>query len=307
MTERKVFLSMKISNIGYLLKEGIRGIFLHGFKSFAAVFVTVACLLIVGSISAITQNLSLMVEELNSNSEILVYIDETYTLDKAKQVESRVNLVDNVAEASLQDKQKVLEDFRQSFTDPSLLDTVTADTFEYRVRVLLIDNTKLEETQERLLLIPGVTEVQSPDGLIEGFTDLQEVLQIVSLVLVVVLLCVSLLIIFNTVKMAVSERKVEIAIMKMVGATNGFVRLPYVVQGFTLGALGAGVAFALEWFIYDAMAGKLNAYETLSFLRFVPFSQILPSMIPVFLGFGLFVGIMGGWLSINRFLKADAK
>ena len=294
---------MKINNIGYLLKEGIRGIFLHGFMSFAAVFVTVACLLIVGSFTAITHNLSLMVEELNSNSEILVYIDDTYTLDKAKQVESRVRLVDNVSQADLVTREQVLEDFRQSFTDPSLLDTVTPDTFEYRVRVLLLDNTKLAETQERLMLVPGVTEVKSPDGLIEGFTNLQEVLQVVSLVLIVILLFVSLLIISNTVKMAMADRKNEIAIMKMVGATNGFIRLPFVVQGFTLGMLGAGAAFGLEWLLYDAMAGKINAYETLSFLSFVPFSQLLPLMIPVFVGAGMFVGIVGSWNSIRKYMN----
>ena len=294
---------MKINNIGYLLKEGIRGIFLHGFMSFAAVFVTVACLLIVGSFTAITHNLSLMVEDLNNNSEILVYIDDTYTLDKAKQVESRVRLVDNVSQADLVTREQVLEEFRQSFTDPSLLDTVTPDTFEYRVRVLLLDNTKLSETQERLMLVPGVTEVKSPDGLIEGFTDLQEVLRVVSIVLVVILLFVSLLIISNTVKMAMADRKNEIAIMKRVGATNGFIRLPFVVQGFTLGMLGAGVAFSLEWLLYDAMAGKLNAYDTLSFLSFVPFSQILPLMIPVFLGAGMFVCIVGSWNSIRKYMN----
>ena len=294
---------MKINNIGYLLKEGIRGIFLHGFMSFAAVFVTVACLLIVGSFTAITHNLSLMVEELNSNSEILVYIDDTYTLDKAKQVETRVRLVDNVSQADLVTREQVLEDFRQSFTDPSLLDTVTPDTFEYRVRVLLLDNTKLAETQERLMLVPGVTEVKSPDGLIEGFTNLQEVLQVVSLVLIVILLFVSLLIISNTVKMAMADRKNEISIMKMVGATNGFIRLPFVVQGFTLGMLGAGAAFGLEWLLYDAMAGKINAYETLSFLSFVPFSQLLPLMIPVFVGAGMFVGIVGSWNSIRKYMN----
>ena len=294
---------MKINNIGYLLKEGIRGIFQHGFMSFAAVFVTVACLLIVGTFAAVTHNLSLMVEELNNNSEILVYIDDTYTLDKAKQVESRVRLVDNVSQADLVTREEVLEAFRQSFKDPSLLDTVTPDTFEYRVRVLLLDNAKLSETQERLALVPGVTEVKSPDGLIEGFVDLQEVLRVVSIVLVVILLFVSLLIISNTVKMAMADRKNEIAIMKMVGATNGFIRLPYVVQGFTLGMLGAGVAFGLEWLLYDVMAGKLNAYDTLSFLSFVPFSQILPLMIPVFLGAGMFVGVVGSWNSIRKYMN----
>ncbi len=294
---------MKINNIGYLLKEGIRGIFLHGFMSFAAVFVTVACLLIVGSFTAITHNLSLMVEELNSNSEILAYVDDTYTWDKAKQVESRVRLVDNVSDADLVTREEALDDFRQSFKDPSLLDNVAPDTLQYRVRILLLDNTKLSETRDRLLLIPGVVEVSSPDGLIEGFTNLQEVLQVVSLVLIAILLFVSLLIISNTVKMAMADRKNEISIMKMVGATNGFIRLPFVVQGFTLGMLGAGVAFGLEWLLYDAMAGKINAYETLSFLSFVPFSQILPLMIPVFIGAGMFVGMVGSWNSIRKYMN----
>ena len=294
---------MKINNIGYLLKEGIRGIFLHGFMSFAAVFVTVACLLIVGSFTAITHNLSLMVEELNSNSEILAYVDDTYTWDKAKQVESRVRLVDNVSDADLVTREEALDDFRQSFKDPSLLDNVAPDTLQYRVRILLLDNTKLSETRDRLLLIPGVVEVSSPDGLIEGFTNLQEVLQVVSLVLIAILLFESLLIISNTVKMAMADRKNEISIMKMVGATNGFIRLPFVVQGFTLGMLGAGVAFGLEWLLYDAMAGKINAYETLSFLSFVPFSQILPLMIPVFIGAGMFVGVVGSWNSIRKYMN----
>ena len=294
---------MKINNIGYLLKEGIRGIFLHGFMSFAAVFVTVACLLLVGSFAAITHNLSLMVEELNSNSEILAYVDDTYTWDKAKQVESRVRLVDNVSDADLVTREEALDDFRQSFKDPSLLDNVAPDTLQYRVRILLLDNTKLSETRDRLLLIPGVVEVSSPDGLIEGFTNLQEVLQVVSLVLIAILLFVSLLIISNTVKMAMADRKNEISIMKMVGATNGFIRLPFVVQGFTLGMLGAGVAFGLEWLLYDAMAGKINAYETLSFLSFVPFSQILPLMIPVFIGAGMFVGMVGSWNSIRKYMN----
>ena len=177
MTEWMGTIIMRFNNIGYLLKEGFLGIFRHGFMSFAAVIVTVACLLIVGTFTAVTHNLSLMVERLNSNSEILVYVDDTYTWDKAKQVESKVRLVDNVNEAFLQTREQVLEDFRDSMADPSLLDSVTPDTFEYRVRVTLLDNTKLSQTTERLQLIPGVTEVNSPDGLIQGFTDLQEVLR----------------------------------------------------------------------------------------------------------------------------------
>ena len=293
---------MKINNIGYLLKEGIRGIFLHGFMSFAAVFVTVACLLIVGSFTAITHNLSLMVEELNSNSEILAYVDDTYTWDKAKQVESRVRLVDNVSDADLVTREEALDDFRQSFKDPSLLDNVAPDTLQYRVRILLLDNTKLSETRDRLMLIPGVVEVSSPDGLIEGFTNLQEVLQVVSLVLIAILLFVSLLIISNTVKMAMADRKNEISIMKMVGATNGFIRLPFVIEGLSLGMLGAAIAFGLEWVLYDALTLKIAEMDTLNLFSFVPFDELLIPMIAIFGAAGVFVGFVGSWTSIRKFM-----
>ena len=112
-----------------------------------------------------------------------------------------------------------------------------------------------------------------------------------------------MLIISNTVKMAMADRKNEIAIMKMVGATNGFIRLPFVVQGFTLGMIGAGLAFGLEWLLYDAMAGKLNAYSTLDFLSFVPFTTLLPLMVPVFAAAGMFVGVVGSWNSIRKYMK----
>ncbi len=293
---------MKINNLGYLFKEGVRGIFLHGFMSFAAVCITVASLLIVGTFAAITYNLSIIVEQLNHNSEVLVYVDETYTLDLAKNVESKVRLVANVDQANLMTKEEVLEDFVNAFDDPTYMETVTPDTFEYRVRVRLLDNRLLAQTVESLQLIPGVTEVDSPDGLIEGFVSLQEVLQIVSVVIIVVLLFVSLLIISNTVKLAQNDRKEEISIMKMVGATNGFIRLPFMVQGFTLGMVGAGVAFGLEWLLYNAMAAKLNEFGSLDFLQFVPFEQLLLPMIAVFCGAGLFVGVVGSWNSIRKFM-----
>ena len=294
---------MKINNIGYLIKEGIRGIFLHGFMSFAAVFVTVASLLILGTVTAVTHNLSLIVEEQNSEVEVLVYINDAYKLEKAKQVETNVRKIDNIKQTTFVTREEAFEEFRENFKDPSLLEGVTPDALEHRVRIQLIDNTKMDDTMERLGMIPGVTEVKTEGGLVKGFTDLQEVLRVISLVLVVILLFVSLLIISNTVKMAMADRKNEIAIMKMVGATNGFIRLPFVVQGFTLGMIGAGLAFGLEWLLYDAMAGKLNAYSTLDFLSFVPFTTLLPLMVPVFAAAGMFVGVVGSWNSIRKYMK----
>lgn len=92
--------------------------------------------------------------------------------------------------------------------------------------------------------------------------------------------------------------------MKMVGATNGFIRLPFVVEGFLLGMLGAAAAFALEWFLYDAMAGWINGQEgLLSVINFAPFADILAPMAAIFCAAGLFVGVVGSWTSIRKFMN----
>ena len=127
-------------------------------------------------------------------------------------------------------------------------------------------------------------------------------LHIVSYAVIAVLLVVSLLIISNTVKLAMYDRKDEIAIMKMVGATNGFIRLPFVVEGFTLGMLGAVLAFGLEWIGYDSLVEKVNSVDALQLFSFVPFQELLIPMVVTFGAAGMFVGIVGSWTSIRKFM-----
>ena len=117
-----------------------------------------------------------------------------------------------------------------------------------------------------------------------------------------VLLVVSLLIISNTVKLAMYDRRDEIAIMKMVGATNGFIRLPFVVEGFSLGMIGAILAFGLEWLGYDAMIAKIGSVDALQLFNFVPFQELLLPMVATFAAAGMFVGIVGSWTSIRKFM-----
>ena len=295
---------MKINKIGYLIKEGIRGIFLHGFMSFAAICVTVACLLIVGSFSCLVYNVNLMVEDLNKTNEIVAYIDETYSEADAQTIETKIRQqVDNVLDANLKPREEALKEFIADHQGDESLAGVVASDLRHRVIVLLEDNSLMEQTVNDIYKITGVVKISAAFELAEGFTTLQNILQVSSIAVIAVLLLVSLVIISNTVKLGMHERRDEIAIMKMVGATNGFIRLPFVVEGFTLGMLGAGVAFGLEWLLYDMMAGKLNAYDSLSFLSFVPFTRILPLMIPVFVGAGMFVGMVGSWNSIRKYMN----
>ena len=294
---------MKINPLGDLLTEGIRGIFLHGFMSFAAVIVTVACLLIVGSFSILVYNVNIMVDELNQTSEVLAFVDDTLTYAEAQTIETKIRQIENVYEANLVSREQALKDFIADHEGEAAFAGLESDVLRHRVVVVLVDNTKMEETVGEIRLISGVEDISAAYELAEGFTTLQRVLQFVSIGVIIVLLLVSLLIISNTVKLAMYDRKDEIAIMKMVGATNGFIRLPFVVEGFTLGMVGAALAFGLEWLMYDLLVARIQAMDTLNLFNLVAFQELLLPMILTFCSAGLFVGIVGSWTSIRKFMN----
>ena len=294
---------MRLNNFGYLIKEGIRGIFLHSFASFAAVCVTVACLLIVGSFSSLMYNVNLMVEDLNKTNELLVYIDSDLSDAEAKSVGTKINRLDNVLQAKFYSREEALKNFIEDHAGNAALQSVVPEDLRHRYVVVLEDNTLMQQTYDQVMEIPGVVYISAEFEMAEGFATIQQVLQFAALVINGVLLVVSLLIISNTVKIAMYDRKDEIAIMKMVGATNGFIRLPFIVEGFTLGMIGAAVAFALEWVLYDSLVLKIESMDTLRLFSFVPFDELLIPMVAVFAAAGMFVGIVGSWTSIRKFLN----
>ena len=295
---------MKINNLGYLLKEGIRGIFLHGFMSFAAVCVTVACLLIVGSFSSLVYNVNIIVEDLNKTSEILVYVDESLSVAEAKSIGTRINRIKNVHNSVYISREEALENFIADHQEQGeAFAGLVAEDLRHRFVVTLEDNALMAETDVEIQALPGVAKTTAAYELAEGFTTIQDVLHIASVAVIAVLLLVSLLIISNTVKLAMYDRRDEIAIMKMVGATNGFIRLPFVVEGFVLGMLGAAAAFGLEWLMYDALVLRIEAVDTLKLFSFVPFTQLLVPMVITFASAGLFVGVVGSWTSIRKFMN----
>jgi cell division transport system permease protein len=297
------FIIMKINNLGYLLKEGIRGIFLHGFMSFAAVCVTVACLLIIGSFSMLLYNVNIMVDDLNKTNEVLVYIESDLPDAEARSIGTKINQIENVHQSVFVSREEALENFIKDHEDEGdAFAGVVAGDLRHRFVVTLMDNALMEKTVQSIKSIPGVAKVNAEYELAEGFMTLQKVLQIVTIGIISVLLVVSLLIISNTVKLALYDRKDEIGIMKMVGATNGFIRLPFVVEGFTLGMTGAAIAFGMEWFLYDTLITKVEEVDALQLFNFVPFDTLLMPMVATFAAAGMFVGIMGSWTSIRKFL-----
>ena len=294
---------MRINNLGYLVKEGIKSIFVHGFMSFAAVCVTLACLVIMGIFATVMFNVNILVRELNETNEVIVYIDEAYTEAQARSIETQIRAMENVLGADFVTREQALQDFIADHEGDSAFSGVDAQTLRHRVVVTLEDNALMDQSLEEFMSIAGVADISAAHKLAEGFATIQEVLQMVFVAVLTVLLIVSLLIISNTIRIGMHDRRDEIAIMRMVGATKSFIRIPFIVEGFILGMVGAGGAFFMVRHIYNFMVEGLAMSETLQVFAFVPFVQLQTLLIGLCVCAGLFVGTVGSWSSIRRYLK----
>lgn len=292
----------KSGNFGFLIGEGFRSTFKHGFMSFAAVCITVACLVIITSFGLISYNMNLMVEEAQEQMRILVVIDEDYTEAQSKSVGSTLNLVDNVKDAQFISRAEALERFAERVGEGTL-EGIDPSTMRDQYEITMEDNALVEETVTALKNVAGVVEVVADADTANSLATIRNVLYIGSLAIAGVLLIVSLIIISNTIRLAMLDRKQEIAIMKMVGATNGFIRLPFFVEGFLLGLIGALVSFFLEWGLYEVVRNAIIGTGHLDILIVVPFTQMLLPVAILCGVAGLIIGIFGSLMSIRRFLK----
>ena len=292
---------MKHNNFGYLLGEGVRAMFKHGFMSFAAICITVACLVIINSFALISYNLDITVGEVQKELRIVVCIDESYTEAESKSVGSDINLLPNVANAEFVSRQQALDDFIGD-SDASLFEGLEADAMRDQFIVTLVDNSLVEETKAELENINGVGDVYADIEVGNALATIRTVLYIASLAIAAVLLIVSLIIISNTIRLAMLDRREEIAIMKMVGATNSFIRFPFFVEGFFLGLFGSVFSFFIEWGLYEVLR-KAVLNTGLSVITIIPFTDVLVPMALVCCVAGFVIGIFGSVMSIRRFLK----
>lgn len=292
---------MKHNNFGYLLGEGFRAVFKHGFMSFAAISITVACLVIINSFLLICYNLNLTVEDVQKQTRIVVCIDETYTEAQSKSVGSDINLLDNVANAKFISRAEALENFMGD-SDRSLFDGLDAQSMRDQFEITLVDNAKIAETKADLEQVTGVADVYADIEVGNALATIRTVLYIASLAIAAVLLVVSLIIISNTIRLAMLDRREEIAIMKMVGATNSFIRFPFFVEGFILGFFGAVLSFFIEWGLYELIREAI-LNTGLEVLPVVPFTEVMWPMAVICAVAGFFIGIFGSLMSIRRFLK----
>ena len=290
-------------NFGYFIREGAKNMFSHGFMSFAAIGVTVACLLIMGTFTLVAYNVNENLSELQRENAVVAFVDDTLNDVHAKELQEELMKVENVSSCTFVSREEARDNYVDNYDEDDLYTDLSADVFRHRYVIHLEDPSLMAETKAAVENVAGIAKARGDEAISNGFITLRNVASLVSLALVAVLLLVSLFIMSNTIKLTTFDRREEIAIMKMVGATNGFIRWPFVFEGLLLGLLGAVAAFLLQWLLYAAMCRGIAASDTLQLLRIVPFARIWKVVAIVFGATGLLVGVGGSTMAIRRFLK----
>lgn len=294
---------MSFSRYSYLIREGFRSITTHGFMSFASVTIIMACLIIMGSVGLLSVNIDAVIKGLENENEVVAFVDETIndqaTIDKIGQ---DIKALPNVSSAEFVGRDEAMARFMSQY-DEDFGVGIDEGTFRHRYVIQLTDIALMSQTISGLEAIGGVADTRAHLEYANFFVMIRNIVSVVSLVLIVILVFVSMFIMSNTIKLATFGRREEIAIMKMVGASNAFIRLPFVVEGLVLGLLGGGLAYLAEWGIYELVTGKLMASLVGDLITVVPFSSVALPILIVYMATGILVGAFGGVNAIRNYLK----
>lgn len=294
---------MFVSQMWYHMKEGFRSIFTHGLMSFASVCMIVACLLIMGSFSLVALNMAEMLQELEDENEFLAYVDETLDSGQSMGLQSTLESIPNVSSVTFTSKEQALQEFKEDQTNSAIFEGIESDTLRDRFSIHVEDIELMEDTVNAVESVTGIAETRAALDIAEGFVMLRNVASAVAIILVVMLVLVSIFIIANTIKLTTFTRREEIAVMKMCGATNWFIRWPFLVEGILLGLAGGAVAYLAQWGVYSVMGKALEESGILAIITMIPFQSINGYLLLVFLLVGFVIGGGGSGLAIRKFLK----
>ena len=285
----------------YILQEGISSIWQHGFMSFATVGVLVACLIIMSSFGLVALNINEALRGIEEQNEIVVFIEESYTAEDAAKVNEELLALPNVSSVEYIDKEAAFETFKQGLSVlPETLDGLEnplRDSFSIRV----VDLNQFETTLSAVQRVQGIAKVNSSKEITNTLINLRNAMTAIALALILILGAVTVFIVSNTIRLAAFNRREEIAIMKMVGATNAFIRCSFMIEGILLGLVGGLIAFFAEWGIYHSLIEQSLASTRL--VEIIPFANIAQYLVIAFAAISVFEGIVGSFISLRKFIN----
>lgn len=297
---------MKLSGLPYLLKEGLKNIWTNRMMSLASVIVLISCLIITGTAALISVNVRTLIANIGDDNEITVYLQPDFSDTDSIRLGTELSALSNVENCRFRSREDVLKSYQDTLGEniyASMQGEGNPFGNEYKLR--LRDLSQYEDTVQQIKNLKGIDKVSDRSDIADKLTRLNYFVTIVGVWVVLILGVVTLFIIANTIKMTMYARRFEISIMKSVGATNAFVRIPFMVEamaiGLFAGLMSSAVLIALYEPIRHAAAGVIGMIRTAT----LPVDAVWFPTLLAMTGAGLLIGLLGGSVSITRYLHKE--
>jgi len=303
---------MRFSSFKYLLGQGWNNFSGKGNRlmSIASVGVVTSCLILVGVCASLALNVNSFVQYLGAQNEVVVYVADTATDADVAEMNARLTADEDISSFVYISKEQALEEQMGYMGQyASLLAGYRGDNnpLPASFRIHLKDLTRLEQASMRFSSMNGVDYVSTPTELAGVLIALKNTTYYAGMAILLILFMVSMVVISNTIRLTVFARRREISIMKYVGATNGFIQMPFVVEGLIIGTVSALITFALlsggYIYLYNYITTQATGFIAMLSMCMIPYNSIWYVMLIGFFGFGWFIGGVGSALSMRKYLK----
>ena len=298
---------MKYNIFGYLIGEGFSNVFKNKKSTGASLMIMCATMIIFGIFLILGENINHFVSEVESAQGIQVFINNDATQEQMDTLGEQIRALDGVSTVEFVSKEQALEQMKETFGEQQdLLDGYEENNiFPASYVVTMTDLTRSEEIQNQILTFENVKRITSRDETVSTLIDLANGIKIVTGVILALLIIISVFIIANTIKLTVHARRKEISIMKYVGATNGFIRWPFIVEGMIIGIIASLISIVIVGVAYNFIAQNLLSSEFMQVINMslVSFNDMFSSIIFVYMLLGIGIGAVGSVISMRKYLK----
>ena len=300
---------MNMNSIGYLIKQGVKNVFKNSIMSLASIGVLFSCLLLIGAASLLSLNLNQVISSIEHQNELVVFLNEDvseYQIDNISQFLNNLKAVDTV---EFIDKDEALKNYIETTgNDSTLYDSLKNDNpLPNTYNVVLSDLSILDKYVSQIESLDGVEKVNAPIEIAKMIVSIKHAINIAGVVIVGILFSVALVIISNTIKLTIYSRRKEINIMKFVGASDFFIKLPFVVEGILIGIISAFLSHIVLWFSYNYLVSKMSEINMQWIINLhnnmISFSSYNLIILGCFVTIGAFIGILGSSFFVRKYLK----
>jgi len=293
---------MKGASLKYLTKEGFRNVWVNRLMSLASVSVLMACLVIIGLGAMIFFNIDALLDTIERQNVVMVYVDKAATDEQTSQIGNQLKTMNNISDCIFVPKEDAFEAQKQAMgDDAALLEGLDENPLPDAYKVTVADLTQFKATVDGIKKLDFVDTVRENSDVADKLIGIRKGVTAVIIGMVSLLFIVSLFIISNTIRITMFSRKLEISIMKAVGATNWFIRWPFMVEGMLLGVIAGLVSFGVLAVLYQGMVYVFS--DVLAIFTPVAFCGYAGYILLAFMVVGIFTGSFGSLISMGKYLK----